>query len=225
MRFVAVHGVPLGPRSFSRLATPVDALALQGLTTVADRPSWSLRSFVDEVAPHVDRDTVLIGHDLGGVIAAMVALERPARGVILTGTALGPYWAAVRATAHPALSRFFYDRHQGRRFVAGGVGEAVRERFVAEAEPDLAAVPDLAGRMRRLATEMRPPPGLGRRLATATSVALVWGEHDRWYPAPIARAVARACRAPLTWVPGGHYAAWEAPEAFDAALAEATAGW
>lgn len=220
---VAIHGVPLGPRSFARLTTPVRAVALRGLTTVEDRPSWSLRSFVDEV--DVGPDDILLGQDLGGVVAAMIALARPVRGVILTGTALGPYWAMVRATAAPPLRPFFYERFAGRRFLAGGVGPDARDRFVAEAEPDLAVVPDLAGRMARLAAEMRPPPGLGRRLAIAAPVALVWGERDRWYPPPIARAVARACRAPLTWVEAGHYAAWEAPADFDAAIAQAVAGW
>ena len=99
MPILALHGLPTSPEIWSRL--DVVAPPLRG--TLAEQ--------VVSVRPMVDADTVLIGHDMGGVVAAMVALEVRPRVLVLTGTALGPYWAMVRATARPVVQRYLYARH------------------------------------------------------------------------------------------------------------------
>lgn len=200
MPILALHGLPTSPEIWSRL--DVAAPALHG--ALADQ--------VASVLPLVDADTVLIGHDMGGVVAAMVALTVRPRALVLTGTALGPYWAMVRATAWPGLQRYFYARHGGRKFVAGAVSAGLREealRTFPGADPAM---------MRALAASMRPPPDLARRVAARVPVHLIWGRHDRWYPPVVARAIARATGARVEWIDAGHFAMWEAPEAFTAAL-------
>ena len=160
----------------------------------------------------IQPDTILIGHDLGGVVAALAALQRPPRQVVLSGTALGPYWAMVRATAAPVLWRYFYQRHAGRRFVAG----AVAPERSAEA---LAAFPGAdPSQMRAIALGKTPPPRLAQRLAAVCPVRLIWGRQDRWYPPWVARALSRATGAPITWIDAGHLAMWEAPRPYAAAL-------
>lgn len=214
-RVVAVHGLPTGPALWARLPFPVVAPALRGLATPGPRDDWGLDGFVEELLPLLDADTVLVGHDLGGVVAAMAATRVPVRELVLTGTALGPYWAPVRATAWPVLSRYFYERHGGRRFLAGAVSEALRDEVLAAFPP----VPDLPARMRAVAARMTPPPGLARALRRVR-VRLLWGAHDRWYPPVVARAVARGTGGRLTWVAGGHLCMWEEPRAYARALLE-----
>jgi pimeloyl-ACP methyl ester carboxylesterase len=214
VRIVALHGVPTSPRLWERLPIPVVAPALHGVAT-AGRASWSLDSFVADLLPILTPETVLVGHDLGGVVAAMAALRVRVREVILTGTALGPYWAMVRATAIPPLDRYFYRRYGGRRFLAGSVSGG----RVAEVLTAFPGAPDLPERMRILARHMRPPPDLARELGRRVPVRLVWGRRDRWYPPVVARALARATGAEIRWIEAGHLAMWEEPEAFAAALA------
>lgn len=173
-----------------------------------------LAAQVAQVTPLITRDTVVVGHDMGGVVAAMAALAAPPRAVVLTGTALGPWWALVRASAWPLLWRPFYRRHGGRHFVAEAVAPARR----AEALAEFPGADPLA--MRAIARSMRPPPGLAARLAAVAPVFLLWGRHDRWYPALVGAGVARGTGATVVTVPGGHLAPWEEPRAYASALAE-----
>lgn len=199
---LCLHGVPTSPALWERL----------GLPHVAPMLSGELEHQVRAVVPLVTPDTVLVGHDMGGVVAAMAALRVRPRRVVLSGTALGPYWAMVRATAWPGLWRGFYQRHAGKRFVAGAVSPAL-------AKEALAAFPGADPlEMRTIARSMRPPAGLASQLAARVPVSLVWGRHDRWYPPTVARAVARGTGAEITWIEAGHFAMWEAPEAYAAAL-------
>ncbi|MDP2312751.1 MAG: alpha/beta hydrolase [Pseudomonadota bacterium] len=213
-RIVALHGVPTSPRLWARLPHPVEAPALRGVATEEDRPDWSLPSFVDEVLPLLDADTVLIGHDLGGVVAAMAALRVPVKRLVLTGTALGPYWAPVRLTARAPLHHYFYDRYGGKRFLAGSVSPERADEALATFPP----VPYVSARMRALARAMRPPPDLAQSVAKAVPVSLIWGRTDRWYPPSVAKAVARGAGGSVVWVPGGHLCMWEEPLAYWAAL-------
>ncbi|MFN7144253.1 MAG: alpha/beta fold hydrolase [Myxococcota bacterium] len=219
MRVVALHGLPTSPGVWARLPSPVEAPALRGVATPEARADWTLEGFVREVLPLLDADTVLVGHDLGGVVAAMAAVRTRVRMLVLTGTALGPYWAPVRLTARAPFHRYFYERHAGRKFLAGAVSAARRDEVLAAFSP----VPDLAGRMRAIAREMRPPPGLARAVRERVPTRLVWGRADRWYPPPVARAVARGVGGDIAWVDGGHLCMWENPAGFAAALRAVTA--
>ena len=208
---LALHGVPTSPRLWDPLARKlersgsgwrVEAPALKGL----------LLEQVAAVVPLLTPDTVVVGHDMGGVVAAMAALEAPPRAVVLTGTALGPWWALIRASAWPVLWRPFYRRHGGRHFVAAAGASARREAA-------LAAFPGADPlEMRAIARSMRPPARLAPRLAAVAPVFLLWGEADRWYPAPVAHALARAAGTRVRLLPGGHFAPWEEPEAYATAL-------
>ena len=205
---LALHGVPTSPALWSRLPLVMEAPALAG----------TLAAQVEAVVPRVGPDTVLVGHDMGGVVAALVALRTRPRAVILSGTALGPYWTMVRATAWPLLWRYFYARHAGRRFVAGAV-TAEHRAATLQAFPGADPM-----EMRAVAQAMRVPPDLAGALAKVAPVALVWGDADRWYPPWLARRIAARTGAEIHWVRGGHFAMWENPAGYDKALRTALSG-
>lgn len=172
----------------------------------------TLAEQVAQVLPLAKADSILIGHDMGGVVAALVALQTPVSAVVLTGTALGPYWSVVRASAWPLLWRTFYAKHAGKYFVAGAVAAEHRAealRVFPGADPI---------EMREIARSMVVPAQLGQKLAERTRVHLIWGTRDRWYPPAVAHAVARATRSHIHWVDGGHFVMWENPEAYSRAL-------
>jgi pimeloyl-ACP methyl ester carboxylesterase len=201
----------------------VRAPALRGLATQDPPAVWSLQGWLDALRPQVTPDTVLVGHDLGGVLAAMLAAERPVRALVLSGTSLSPwYWRAVRLSAVPGLSAYFYGRHGGRKFLLGGLRPALHAAALdtfALRPGHPSAIPDLPARMRCTARAMRLPPDLvGRLRARRVRTALVWGARDPWYPPGLARRLARALHAPLTTLDAGHLAPWEDAEGFTQAL-------
>jgi pimeloyl-ACP methyl ester carboxylesterase len=169
---------------------------------------------VDEVLPEVNQHSIILGHDFGGVIAAMVALRKTPRAVILTGTALGPWWSLTRLSAKPMLDKFFYDRYAGELFVQQGNRRKKQYSLRPENQSDL---PE---RMKKVAKQMRPPSRLAQDLAARCPVYLIWGKHDRWYPPPIAKAIRKATKAKLFWMDAGHYAMWEQPARFQDLLLE-----
>ena len=61
---------------------PVRTIDFQGVQDLVHRPSWELRSFVHETLPHYNNQTILIGHDLGGVVAAMSAVQQPPKAIV-----------------------------------------------------------------------------------------------------------------------------------------------
>ena len=236
-QFLAIHGLPTGPGLWGRLGLDVEAPALSGVGTAAPS-ACTLDGWMSELRQLLNGDTVLVGHDLGGVLAAMLAAERAAAGqrvagLALSGTSLSPaYWAAVRASAWPGLWRYFYRRHGGRRFLLGGMAAERHAEALSAFGLALdgftpgglspghpAAIPDLPARMRATAAGMRLPAGLtGRLRAGGFPIRLIWGRRDPWYPLWMARRLAADLGAGLATVEAGHLAPWEAPEAFAAAL-------
>ena len=218
---LALHGVPTSPALWGLLPCAVEAPTLAGLSDGAPVPA-SLTGWLEALRPRVRPDTVLVGHDLGGVLAALLAVERPVRGLVLSGTSLSPaYWALVRASAWPGLERYFYRRHGGRKFLVGGLVPALHDDALRTFLPDVAP-DDLPARMRAIARLMRVPADLVDRLrATGVPIRMIWGRHDPWYPLPLARRLARQLGADLRVVEAGHLAPWEDPDGFAAALA----GW
>ena len=71
---------------------------------------WSMRqigmdSFVDEVLPHYDGDTILLDM-IGWRGRRNGAVKQPPKAVVLTGTSLGNWWFWTLSAA-PILNRFF----------------------------------------------------------------------------------------------------------------------
>lgn len=214
MRILALHGLPTSPRLFERLVFPVDwsveAPSVPGLGDDGTPGDWTLASCVRALQPLARDADILIGHDLGGVLAAMLA--QPGQSIVLSGTALGAYWLPINATALPGLERFFYRRHAGRRFLSrGGLPEHASSLLEAFGDHG----PDWAARMRLIAWRMRPPIFTAVRLR-ACGVRLAWGRKDPWYPKWVAHTLQRTTGGHLSWLDSGHFAPWEDPKGFAA---------
>ncbi len=216
MKLVAIHGLPTSPRLWERLQLPpnwtLHAPEVPGLGADGTPADWSLEECARQLAPTARDADLLIGHDLGGVLCAMLA--QPGQGVVLSGTALGLYWSAIRMTALPKVHRWFYERHAGRRFLAAG---CLPEHAGSLLEVFGDHGPGWPQRMRRIALAMKPPRDLARRLRSC-GVRLIWGKRDPWYPQRIARAVQRTTGGQLHWLNCGHFAPWEDPRGFTAIL-------
>jgi pimeloyl-ACP methyl ester carboxylesterase len=217
---LAIHGLPTHPGLWAHVALPMQRAPLRGLVsgTGALPDPLCLDAWLDDLRAQVTPDTVLLGHDLGGVIAALLAAERPVRSLVLSGTSLDPwYWALVRASAVPGARRYFYDRYAGRRFLTGGMSVGLQRAALATFLAD--APPDYADRMCRVAAAMRIGPGLIRRLVDkCVDVSLIWGRFDPWYPVAVAARLSMRLSARLEVVDAGHLAPWEQPSAYTRAL-------
>ncbi|MEE2829124.1 MAG: alpha/beta hydrolase [Myxococcota bacterium] len=216
MQLVALHGMPTSPRLWERLRLPDDwslnAPLVPGLGDEGTRDDWSLVSCADALRQHTDHADILVGHDMGGVIAAMLA--RPGQSLVLSGTALGMYWTMIRVTSWAPLHRFFYERHQGLRFLSRGcLPEHVHSLVDAFGDHGQ----DWGARMRIIASAMRPPMALALRLRSC-GVRLAWGRKDPWYPSWIAQTMARTTGGRLHWLESGHFAPWEDPRGFSDVL-------
>ena len=200
----------------------VIAADLPGLGDSADLPPDDAEGGVAIVAAGLNAfDTAdLVGFSFGGYMAGMVAARRPVRSVTLVGSGgLG----TVRGGAR--LER-----------VRDKVGEARTEAhrtnlhrwMIADpARIDATAVAIQDHNSRRTRLDSRPLGGGGALLRTLplvqAPVAGIWGEHDHSAGGDAARprAALHAIRpeAPFHVVPdAGHWAAYEAPDAFTDAL-------
>ncbi len=222
LRVLVLHGIPTGPRLWERVPWPQSwVVSAPPLPTVeAGGPGpFDLEAVSDALAQECRNADVIVGHDLGGVLAAMRV--RPGQGLVLCGTSLHrPYWDLMRTTAFPLLDRFFYDRHAGRRFLAEGCGDPHRAEAIAAF---LDHGPDWPERMKRVARGLRVPWGLRRRLAGVATVWL-WGAEDPWYPLALARWDAARTRSPLLVRGCRHLVPWEEPQAVVDAVRLAAAG-
>ena len=122
MHVLAIHGMPTSPRLWEKLVQPhgrtLEAPPVPGLGAEGTPVDWSLESSAEALRPQASKADLLVGHDLGGVLAARLA--SPGQTVVLSGTALGMTWADIRMTEHPPCERYFYRRHQGRKILSQG---------------------------------------------------------------------------------------------------------
>ncbi len=204
--WLALPGIPAGSGVWKKL--PVRILDFQGVQDSSHRFRWDLESFVDETLPHYDNQTILMGHDLGGVVAAMSAVRKAPKAVVLTGTALGHWWFWTRLSASPVLNRFFYHTFKGNLFVRAGGGKKTSQRFV-----DHPHFHDPT-KMKTLAKEMKPPTDLVHNLQLACPVYIIWGRKEVFYPGFLAKSLSNRLKAPLYWNDGGHYCMWTHAEMF-----------
>ena len=204
--WLALHGIPAGISAWEKL--PVRTIQFNGVQDNTIRERWDLDSFVEEILPHYNRDTILIGHDLGGVVASMAALQKTPRAVVLTGTALGSWWFWTRLSAAPLLNRFFYHTFKGKLFVRMGGGQSAVQRF----SPSQHSHDPV--KMKTLAKHMSPPKDLAFNLSQRCPVFLIWGKKEVFYPRFVAKSLSKSLDSEIFWNDGGHYSMWTHSQSF-----------
>lgn len=188
-----------------------------GATPAPARPGGA-RHYADLVAPvlaELDAPVVLVGHSLGGRVAAVLAARGGdgVAGVALVAAPLLRLGAPARPARGFRAARWLHRRH----LLSDAAMESARQRHGAA---DYRAA---TGVMRAVNVAMVAEE-YGEELdAIVAPVRLVWGELDREVPVAVGRAALErlGARASLDVVPGvGHLVPTEAPGAV-AAAAEA----
>ncbi len=173
-------------------------------------------------------DPVLVGHSMGGEIAAEAALTLPGRvrGLVLVDAAgLGARWPLVLRVAHwPIIGRVL-TAFRGRRMAARILQSVYADpRRVTDRDIDqyYAPVgdPDFPRAMRGVLRWFHFDALQGRLDSIPLPTLVVWGAEDRWIPWAVGRAMVRQLPAgAFVLVPRtGHSPPEESPDEFNRTL-------
>ncbi len=228
VRVIWLHGWARRGQDFTAAARE---LAERGIASLAiDLPGFGAspaptraggaRYYADLVAPAVldaGDGLVLVGHSLGGRVAAVLAAEHPERfcEVILVGAPL------LRAAPGKSPWRYRLVRALARRRLLSPARlEAARQRF---GSPDYRAA---SGVLRDVLVTMVAESYEDELARLAAPVHLVWGANDTEVRVDLARRALTLVQSParLTVLEGvGHLVPTESPEALIRAVLEALA--
>jgi pimeloyl-ACP methyl ester carboxylesterase len=173
-------------------------------------------------------EAVLVGHSMGGAIAATVALAAPdrVRGLVLIDAAgFGTRWPlTLRIARWPllgALATALRSRSSTAAVLWSTYADPTKittqdlDQYYAPV-PD----PDYGRALRRTLDQFHFDDLVGRLGGVIQPTLVIWGGADRWIPPTIGRRMATELqRAAFVLVPrAGHAAAEEAPEVVNPAL-------
>lgn len=238
---VFIHGWALGNRSYKRalkrliqLGCSVHAPALPGFGGSSELPGWSpdlrghaawLADFMDAVG--VGRPALVVGHSLGGAVAARLAHDHPdrvARLVLINAVGAAVWKEAageVRYLAERPIWEWVADFSRDMA-TTDGLGSALRA-IVEDAVPNVARNPAGVWRAAGLARRVDLRRELESIAAGGPPVTAISSEGDLVVPAASFRALCRSLGVDGRLVPGRHSWLLGRPDTFGAVMADVLA--